>query len=184
MTDKVVRTGIEDVLSSIKRLVNEEDRKSKGVHSTTTARKPSRLVLTDALRVGDIGHVETTSDSPEGEVLYRVEDSVKPMILRACDIVKHADPASAQQSNTAPKKDPVESLSAKIEALETAIAKTEDQWEPDGDSDDEYAGTPNATLVWGAEEEFALIESKSSTATDSARFRRQRLDRAHSHCMR
>ncbi|MES0823841.1 hypothetical protein [Ruegeria sp. SCP11] len=167
MTDKVVRTGIEDVLSSIKRLVNEEGRKSKAVQSTTITRKPGRLVLTDALRVGEDAGVEDPTHFPKEEAPYRVEDSVKPMILRACDIVQHAEPADAQQPHPAPKSDPVGSLSAKIEALETAIAKTEDQWEPDGDSDDEYAGTPNGTLVWGAEEEFALIDSKPPVATDS-----------------
>jgi len=41
-----------------------------------------------------------------------------------------------------------ESLSAKIEALEAVIGRTRDQWEPDGTSDDAYAGTPVETLAW------------------------------------
>lgn len=169
MTDKVVHAGIEDVLSSIKRLVNEEDRKAKAVQSGSIARKPGRLVLTDALRVGDKVSVVDPVPSPQDDALYRVDDSVKPMILRSSDIVQHSEPADAQKPYAAPKSDPVESLSAKIEALETAIAKTEDQWEPDGDSDDEYAGTPNATLVWRAEEEFALIDSQKMGDTTQVR---------------
>lgn len=41
-----------------------------------------------------------------------------------------------------------ESLSAKIEALEAAIGRTRDQWEPDGLSGDAYAGTPVETIAW------------------------------------
>ena len=33
------------------------------------------------------------------------------------------------------------SLRAAASALETAIGETQDQWEPDGDAGDEYAGT-------------------------------------------
>lgn len=159
MTDKVVKTGIEDVLSSIKRLVSEEDRKIPGLLSSTITRKPGRLVLTDALRVSDPVAVE---DQPkEHGAAYRAEDSVKPMLLRTCDIVKHAEPAAEQKQQAEPEDTPAESLSAKIEALEAAIAKTEDQWEPDGDSDDAYAGTSNATLVWGSEQEFNLVDVKN-----------------------
>ena len=41
-----------------------------------------------------------------------------------------------------------ESLSAKIAALEEVIGRTRDQWEPDGASDDAYAGRPVAPLAW------------------------------------
>lgn len=39
-------------------------------------------------------------------------------------------------------------LSAKIEALEAAIGRTHDQWEPDGAGVDDYAGTPVQTIEW------------------------------------
>lgn len=39
-------------------------------------------------------------------------------------------------------------LSAKIAALETAIARTQDQWEPDGDARDTYAGSSSLAMRW------------------------------------
>lgn len=39
-------------------------------------------------------------------------------------------------------------LSQKIAALETAIARTEDQWEPDGEGGDAYAGTTPPAMTW------------------------------------
>ncbi|WP_425080386.1 hypothetical protein [Ruegeria arenilitoris] len=152
MTDKVVKAGIEDVLSSIKRLVTEEDRKIPGVMASSNTRKPGRLVLTDALRVGEVA-VKEKPQPEKAEPVYKAEDSVKPMLLRACDIVKHAEPAVEQQTTTEPEDGLTGSLSAKIEALETAIARTEDQWEPDGDSEDAYSGTPTKPLEWAAEVE-------------------------------
>ncbi len=43
-------------------------------------------------------------------------------------------------------------LSAKIQALEAAIAETPDQWEPDGASADDYAGTEVDGLAWQQDE--------------------------------
>ncbi|WP_420586637.1 hypothetical protein [Ruegeria sp.] len=163
MTDKVVNAGIEDVLSSIKRLVSEEDRKIPSLLSTTMSRKPGRLVLTDALRVGESQPPEAQPAPTDEAHAYQAEDSVKPMLLRACDIVDHSEPAAEQMAAPEREKTPIKSLSAKIEALEAAIARTEDQWEPDGDSDDAYAGTPNATLAWAGEEEFDLVDVKGDT---------------------
>ncbi len=40
------------------------------------------------------------------------------------------------------------SLGPTVEALETAIGETPDQWEPDGEGGDDYAGTPVRTLEW------------------------------------
>jgi len=156
MTEKVVNAGIEDVLSSIKRLVSEEDRKIPSLLSSSS-RKRSKLVLTDALRVGEAPN-DRPQPAQEGAV-YKAEDSIKPMVLRACDTVQHSEPA-AEQMKSEPDEGPAGSLSAKIEALEAAIARTEDQWEPDGDSDDAYAGTPNRILAWTAEQEFDLVDIK------------------------
>ncbi len=44
-------------------------------------------------------------------------------------------------------------LSAKIEALEAAIAETQDQWEPDGQVGDDYAGTQVDKIVWPESDE-------------------------------
>ena len=39
-------------------------------------------------------------------------------------------------------------LTQKIAALETAIARTQDQWDPDGESGDAYAGTQPPAMSW------------------------------------
>lgn len=164
MADNVAKAGIEDVLSSVKRLVSEEGKAGKGADQSTKARKPGRLVLTDALRISKPAQAETAPLKLEPE--YSAEISAKPMLLRACDIVR--DDAGADQE--APSEvamdeqsnDPTLSLSAKIEALEAAIARTEDQWEPDGDSDDAYSGTPNQSLSWDTGTAFAEGDEKAS----------------------
>ncbi len=165
MTDKVVKAGIEDVLSSIKRLVTEEDRKAPGILATSLSKKPGRLVLTDALRVNEAA-VHERPQPGKKESAYKAEDSVKPMLLRACDIVKHAEPAVEQQAKTEPEDGLTDSLSAKIEALEAAIARTEDQWEPDGDSEDAYSGTPAMSLKWHSEDQFVVANSSDLKASD------------------
>ena len=65
MTDKVANGSVEDVLSSIKRLVGEEGRKIPDLVPTSLARRPGRLVLTDALRVS-----ETPEDSEQSPKTY------------------------------------------------------------------------------------------------------------------
>ena len=40
------------------------------------------------------------------------------------------------------------SLEAKVTQLEEIIARTDDEWEPDGDDDSDYAGSAIATLDW------------------------------------
>ncbi|MBO9410242.1 MULTISPECIES: hypothetical protein [unclassified Ruegeria] len=148
MSDNVANGNVEDVLSSIKRLVSEEGRKIPDIMQSTRARKPGRLVLTDSLRVSESqGDKETPSDANVSG--YAAEVSVKPMVLRASDAVKENEPRIEEPTERV--NDPVESLSSKIEALEAAIAKTEDQWEPDGEGQDAYAGTMTQSLSWQAE---------------------------------
>ncbi len=161
MTDNVVKAGIEDVLSSVKRLVSEEGKTGKGADQGAKARKPGRLVLTDALRISKPAAAEKTPLKLEPE--YSAAESAKPMLLRACDIVRDgagddkdtSEVAATEAKAERPDQDPTTSLSAKIEALEAAIARTEDQWEPDGDSDDAYSGTPNRSLSWDADAALA-----------------------------
>ncbi|MFV0515056.1 MAG: hypothetical protein ACK5MY_15730 [Jhaorihella sp.] len=50
-------------------------------------------------------------------------------------------------------------LSAKIEALEAAIGRTRDQWEPDGTGMDDYAGTPVETIQWEDHDRDSRAES-------------------------
>ena len=175
MTDNVVKAGIEDVLSSVKRLVSEDGRKSAQTDAQAKPRKPGRLVLTDALRIGAPDADGQKAAPLKLEPEYSAEVSAKPMLLRASDIVRSegatkdakADDTTAEVGDKTETADPVGSLSAKIEALEAAIARTEDQWEPDGDSDDAYSGTPTQNLTWSAEEAFeAPVDAPKDDADD------------------
>lgn len=168
-------SGVEDVLSSVKRLVSEDGRKVSDTDAATAPRKPGRLVLTDALRVGDAPKSEPLKLDPK----YSAEDSAKPMLLRACDIVQPGEAANNDGAEEFCDEPPSEnlsgSLSAKIEALEAAIARTEDQWEPDGDSDDAYSGTPSKALHWipaatFEEENDEGVDTPSGEADESATF--------------
>ena len=50
------------------------------------------------------------------------------------------------------------SLEAKVTQLEEIIARTDDEWEPDGDDDSDYAGGVTATLDWERVEDAARNE--------------------------
>lgn len=188
MADNVAKKGVEDVLSSIRRLVSEEGRILPDPVQPPVARKPGKLVLTDALRVGKQPKDEPAPLNPAAEVSARpvpqansdasaapaANDLTRPMLLRSCDIVqpgkkvKALDAAvsgGAGQSDENPA-DLAGSLSAKIEALEEAIARTEDQWEPDGESDDAYSGTPTGNMDWNTDTGFAASASGDLTQDD------------------
>ena len=57
------------------------------------------------------------------------------------------------------------SLEAKVTQLEEIIARTDDEWEPDGDDDSDYAGGVTSTLDWervadAAHDEFDTVLPK------------------------
>ncbi len=166
MSDNVVKAGVEDVLSSVKRLVSEEVREDSEFIFVPTApdRKPGRLVLTESLRVSEQETLKPLKLVPELQPDRATTDAAEqvaankpaPMRLQPSDIVKPDEPDAAGTKAEPPepsvareeKRDLAGSLSAKIEALEAAIARTEDQWEPDGESDDAYSGTPTKAVNW------------------------------------
>ncbi|WP_170438050.1 hypothetical protein [Ruegeria arenilitoris] len=184
MTDSSVKAGVEDVLSSIKRLVSEEGRKVPNLIKATAARKPGRLVLTDALRVGTpaedpkaplklaqkISAEAASQHAANVEPMRPANDLSQPMRLRSCDIVRPGTPTindtGGESSNDREgRRDLAGSLSAKIAALEAAIARTEDQWEPDGESDDAYSGTRTDSVSWATDTGFSA--SKDAIASEA-----------------
>ncbi len=177
MSDSSVKAGVEDVLSSIRRLVDEEGRKILGASKVGADRKPARLVLTDALRVAETNEasqadslVNLARDFSVDAFLIREAEfapvepanrKIEPMVLKASDRVYPIPPraqprpvAAVTPNKQQESRDLAGSLSAKIEALEAAIARTEDQWEPDGISDDAYAGTRTRRIHWDTEAGF------------------------------
>lgn len=57
-------------------------------------------------------------------------------------------------------------LEARIAGFESAVAQKEDEWEPDGSSDDDYAAAPQSPLPWQDVEAAGTIEEFSSAAFD------------------
>ena len=164
MSDSDVNTGIQDTLSSVKRLVHEDAHEESGFIFIPTAPvpKPGRLLLTDDLRVSDEPLIPEKpgplklmpwqamrEGGPAGAANAPKSPAAEPMRLLPGDVVRAggAD-ARAAASEDASQRDPAGSLSARIEALEAAIVRTEDQWDPDGESDDAYPGTRTKAVEW------------------------------------
>lgn len=151
MSDSVTNTNTGDVLSSIKRLVNEDGREESEFIFIPTAPKPGRLVLTEALRVSEAAPLKLTpANSARPDPVGSVASS-EPMRLESGDAVVGENSAPQRPNGRAPtegRHDLTGSLSAKIEALEAAIARTEDQWEPDGETNEAYSGTKTRSVNW------------------------------------
>ncbi len=198
MSDSVAKAEIEDVLSSVKRLVSEEGLSESFESLQSAKRKPGRLVLTEALRVTGPAiideddellilsqdELDASSASEPSELGSLDSEAGQPMLLRPSDIVKDevqaADPSLADKTQTPQPEnaqmrgagdnpvceDLADSLSAKIEALEAAIAQTEDQWEPDGESDDAYSGTRIRPMMWTRPEASAKDPENAGSEKD------------------
>lgn len=184
MSDPVTNSEIEDVLSSIRRLVSNEVRDDKGERSPKQEDEPGdKLVLTPALRVdGQPGNAR--SDEPDadadveelisslgdlaedGQTPGAEEDSGGSADVAAPDGLRGDDPeaavdgddarATADTSEVPGSGEPVARretrgagvLEARVAEFEAAVAAREDQWEPDGESDDDYAGGRMTSLPW------------------------------------
>lgn len=200
MSDRVANAEIEDVLSSIKRLVGEEGRKLSDLVPRSVEHRPGRLLLTDALRVSNPAMVQDEAEGPTFEQVFDQPTAVEPELtpepqessgnsapmrlhfshyVPDDNLTSSAYPLSenAEVSNSSVQNEDLmldeddpeqlaDSLSSKIEALEAAIAHTEDQWEPDGESDDAYSGTRMRAMEWGAGS--ALADSKTAAVDDES----------------
>ena len=158
MSKPVSNTDVEDVLSSIRRLVS--DNKGQGV-SSSTPDAADRLVLSPQQRVpeNDVLRLQPhdavhlpDADRDESKDDRNAAPSLSDMAA-SDDGSKHSEADEGQEpvpsSQTRSGRSlGVNELTAKIAALETAIAKTSDQWEPDGISKDDYAGTEASGMAW------------------------------------
>lgn len=185
MSDPITNAEIEDVLSSIRRLVTEEARKPDVVvpsaadnvaddDSTTS----DKLVLKPSQRIPDEPEPESVEDEPplvlgtaRGEFTVVGGSDVDGPDTDDADVTLHPvtpveddnfeDDQSAIGDTTHDEIDETEgefntALSAKIEALETAIAETRDQWEAEPSKSDSYSGeTPEAETIDDLAEAFA-----------------------------
>ena len=168
MSDLVTNVEIEDVLSSIRRLVAEED--SVVMHHSPADPVPAvsleRFVLTPALRV-------TTSLINDVQVnpllsleLPKVADhfvALKPLILSSATEVK--EPLSHRVMSVVERA----SLEATIANLEAAVTDERNEWEPDGSEKVKPSALPhafadfdtNAFITQGYVNEFSKDEAQT-----------------------
>ena len=118
MSDPMTNVEIEDVLSSIRRLVS--DGSSGGAQPATTGPRPMpKLVLTPALRVD-----APAADASDDHVV--LDDTVQ---------VQDTDNAAVETVTVSDAPDRA-SLLATIAELEAAVREQPDDWEPDGTGTD------------------------------------------------
>lgn len=192
MSDPVSNAEIEDVLSSIRRLVSTADRSDEVTADAQetqvdTADTEHRLVLTPSLRVDHTDDDETAAEAgesgPAGTDVLVAED-VWQFRHNAHDEVTQVDAPddadeSGQDDDTSQRADdeaPADpdqpaaeaaeditqddavadtddkpasaALEDRIAEVEAAVAARDDQWEPDGDSGDEYSGSAVSPMAW------------------------------------
>lgn len=125
MSDPMTNVEIEDVLSSIRRLV-AEGTPAKPASAAKPARTMPKLVLTPALRVD--ASQDSTPDAPiRLQEAQRVDAFAPPLPT----LISIADPAGDRLN-----------LLATIAELEAAVRNQTDEWEPDG------TGTQTEQLTW------------------------------------
>ncbi len=139
MSDPVTNVEIEDVLSSIRRLVSQGDKPRKAEPAKADAKDvaPEKLVLTPALRV----------DEPEADPEDTFEDGADFLVLSESQPVA----AEAEQPKDVSPSDRA-NLEATIAELEAAVTEQPDEWEPDGS---EYKPNWDRTLFEAVEEAVA-----------------------------
>ena len=233
MSEPMKNAAIEDVLSSIRRLVSEDTRKVESESAQAEEQKPPRLVLTPSLRVAAPEgkaqeprvEAETAPDpmpdsrpEPEAqteisgvneggiqdfvdEAFARIEaegepedvasapwsDPDKTTLFEAAKVEiltnpVHVPDPEADVSDAPDTLDALEvgaqeveasiddltdlveeddtPLASRIMAMEAVIESSQDQWEPDGDVGDDYAGVQTETMEWREH-----IEEDEPTAT-------------------
>jgi hypothetical protein len=152
MSEPMTNIEIEDVLSSIRRLVSEDVTKAKA--------RPALLMLTPALRVAGSEESRTDPAAPADAAQDREEapsetpasDRVMPVSV---DPAPEADPPDSAPSDSAPSDERAAeagatgaaeiSLEERIADLEAAIGQSEEEFEPDG-SEDLSAHIPDEVL--------------------------------------
>ncbi|WP_159980390.1 hypothetical protein [Roseobacter cerasinus] len=137
---------MEDVLSSVQRLVSDAGAKDVGA---TPPDKPDVLILSPEQRVRRPGVLRL---GPDAAVHVPTPGSDGPS--------ENKPPVSEARSPA------LDALSQKIALLEVEIAKTAGQWEPDGTGGDDYAGTETADMTWPEED---AAEAPASGAVQAGR---------------
>jgi len=154
MSDPVTNIEIEDVLSSIKRLVADTDRHEAPVLAENPApsRQAPRFVLTPDFRIGKEDKHEASIESPD-------EESPAP-VTAAPTLVLGPEDAVARAS-----------LEATIAELEAAVTAQPDEWELDGSEVKtevtwESAGFVSRAALAAAESDTSVSKPEPLTLTE------------------
>lgn len=140
MSEPMSKMEIEDVLSSIRRLVTEDVRQRPS--------RPGLLVLTPALRVPEDeleqqfsespqpeAEAETGADEPasaEAEEPFEPEDFAEPEDLTELEDFAEPEDLTAPEAAAVPELAPAVSIEDRIAELEAAIGASDEEFEPDG----------------------------------------------------
>lgn len=166
MSEPVTNVEIEDVLSSIRRLVAEGNKPHAPIKAVEKVEKPplksvERFVLTPALRVGDAPEDEAAdvraepilNAESEAHAAEFAAPASEPLVLEPAamlDTTKIHDHMSASERA---------SLEATIAELEAAVTfQPDDQWEPDGSE---------AAPTSGLAEAFAALDDGIEDAEEA-----------------
>lgn len=163
MSNPVTNADIEDVLSSIRRLVSEEARPQV---APPPAAVSDRLVLTPALRVMETEQPEEmTSGQPAEDT---PEEPAVTGELPQPELVEAYEVAGVVRDETGRRN-----LEARIAELEAVISDHGGQWEQDGEEGGANAGGKVRSLDWVGtpeteHEEAPFAEDAEADAQDTA----------------
>ncbi len=153
MSDPVTNVEIEDMLSSIRRLISEDVTKS----SDKVKLAMDRFVLTPALRVPTLEDASQTDDPSKTETKPK---SSGTLVLGGANTSSASDPEDAWESLSAGEQSSAvkfnssrTELEARIAELEAAVARSREEWEPDGSEPDDSKHTPDRHIFAHAEPE-------------------------------
>ena len=181
MSDPVMNVEIEDVLSSIRRLVSSEDRSAKPevAPQKIVPSEPERLVLTPSLRVdAPEPFVAEAADKLKGDNIADDEmvgdkaphdKKTADDFATAKDVVVSEAPfvfvdADSASGPDVPTLKPTDVLKARVAEFEEVVARQRDQWDPDGASADANSGDPRSALPW---EDYVVGSDAEDTSHDS-----------------
>lgn len=141
MSDPVTNVEIEDVLSSIRRLVAEGGRgkAEPSARVPQDASAPDKFVLTPALRVAsDNSHRPAQGAKAKTDAPAQGEEG--PLTLEDPIIVPDAPPQQSASATSWTDRPPFKaadraSLEETIAELEAAVTAQDQEWEPDGSED-------------------------------------------------
>lgn len=152
MSDPVHKTHNRYVLPASRRIHAAPHRRPDA--GLLPKRSPDRFILAEQFRVTSSKSVlrlrpQDAISASETETAEVAQVKATGKLVLGRDL-RHNGGSTAGKAAGAAKlhRTDVSELTAKIAALETAIAQTSDRWEPDGVSLDAYAGKRGPAMTW------------------------------------